>query len=49
MPEVVDGFVTIPTAPGLGMALRRDVAASHPAQPRPVHMRRHRDGSPVEQ
>lgn len=49
MPEISGGFIAIPTAPGLGMSLVADVARNHPPQPRPVHMRRHRDGAPVEQ
>jgi galactonate dehydratase len=49
MPAVHDGFITIPSTPGLGLQLIPDVARHFPPQPRPVHMRAHRDGSPVEQ
>jgi galactonate dehydratase len=31
-PEVVDGFFSLPEAPGLGVALDEDVIAEHPKQ-----------------
>ena len=31
-PEVVDGFFSLPTAPGLGVILNEDVVAQHPAE-----------------
>lgn len=49
LPELGDGMLAIPTAPGLGMALVPDVARLAPAIPRPVSMRRHADGSLVDQ
>lgn len=46
LPALADGYLTIPTAPGLGITLNHAV---EPARVRKVHMRRHRDGSPIEQ
>jgi galactonate dehydratase len=49
MPTLRDGMLDIPTAPGLGMALISDVKKYFPELPRKVSMRRHIDGSPVDQ
>jgi galactonate dehydratase len=43
------GYACIPTAPGLGTRLPPDASTRFPAVPRPVFMRRHRDGSVLEQ
>jgi galactonate dehydratase len=32
LPEVVDGYFPLPTAPGLGISLDRDAIAAHPRQ-----------------
>jgi galactonate dehydratase len=32
LPEVVDGYFPLPTAPGLGISLNRDAIAAHPRQ-----------------
>lgn len=44
LPKVVDGFAEIPTDPGLGIRLRRDVALSTAPHRRDIAMRPHRDG-----
>lgn len=49
LPTLRDGFLDIPVRPGLGMALIPDVEKHFPAEPRRVAMRRHADGSPVDQ
>ena len=49
VPELKDGFVTIPTRPGVGLDLVADPVAVRPAHSKPVKMRLHRDGSPVDQ
>ncbi len=49
MPVLRDGMLDIPTTPGLGLALIPDVLKHFPEQPRKVAMRRHVDGSPVDQ
>ena len=48
LPDIRDGFAVIPSTPGLGVALREDVGG-HPPRVRPVAMRRHIDGSVMEQ
>ncbi|MBT5665441.1 MAG: mandelate racemase/muconate lactonizing enzyme family protein [Rhodospirillaceae bacterium] len=48
-PVPVDGFVTIPTRPGIGIDLVDDPAAIRPPLSKPVLMRMHADGSPVDQ
>ncbi len=48
-PEAVDGFVAIPNRAGLGIDLVADPAAVRPPLSKPVIMRLHRDGSPVDQ
>jgi galactonate dehydratase len=49
VPEVVDGFVQIPTAPGIGVDLLPDAARIRPPLTKPVVMRAHRDGFVVDQ
>lgn len=49
VPEPVDGFVKIPDRPGIGVDLVADPVAVRPAHSKPVSMRMHRDGSPVDQ
>ena len=49
VPEVVDGFVQIPTAPGIGIDLLPDAARIRPPLTKPVVMRAHRDGFVVDQ
>jgi galactonate dehydratase len=49
LPVLEDGFLPVPTAPGLGIRVREDVAATLPAVARRVSMRRHRDGAPFDQ
>jgi galactonate dehydratase len=48
-PAAVDGFVQIPDRAGLGIDLVADPTAVRPALSKPVIMRLHRDGSPVDQ
>lgn len=48
-PVPVDGFVEIPDRPGIGLDLIADPAGALPPFSRPVRMRRHRDGAPVDQ
>jgi galactonate dehydratase len=48
-PEVVDGFVAIPTRPGIGIELLPDAAKIRPPLVKPVKMRPHRDGFIVDQ
>jgi galactonate dehydratase len=48
-PEIRDGFVTIPTAPGIGVELVPDVEKRFPPRPREVGMRPHADGFVVDQ
>ncbi len=43
------GYLRIPDAPGLGLALAPDAAARHPYRPREVVTRLHEDGSVVDQ
>ena len=47
--EQQDGFIAIPDAPGIGVELVPDVERKHPYRPRPIAMRRHADGSMVDQ
>lgn len=49
VPEPVAGFVKIPDRPGIGVDLVADPVAVRPAHSKPVSMRMHRDGSPVDQ
>jgi galactonate dehydratase len=49
VPLPVDGFVPIPDRPGIGIVLIEDPAAVRPPMSKPVLMRMHRDGSPVDQ
>jgi galactonate dehydratase len=48
-PEAVDGFVAIPDRVGLGIDLVDDPTSVRPPLSKPVIMRLHRDGSPVDQ
>jgi galactonate dehydratase len=48
-PQAIDGFVRIPDRPGLGIDLIDDPASVRPPISKPVLMRMHRDGSPVDQ
>jgi galactonate dehydratase len=49
VPVPKDGFIRIPDRPGIGIDLVADPAAVRPPIRRPVAMRMHRDGSPVDQ
>ncbi|MCH8077502.1 MAG: galactonate dehydratase [SAR324 cluster bacterium] len=49
VPVPVDGFVDIPQRPGIGIDLVPDPAAVRPPLSKPIAMRSHRDGSPVDQ
>jgi len=49
VPVPVDGFVDIPTRPGIGIDLVDDPSAVRPPFSKPVIMRLHKDGSPVDQ
>jgi galactonate dehydratase len=49
VPVPKDCFITIPDRPGIGIDLVDDPAAIRPPYHRPVVMRMHRDGSPVDQ
>jgi galactonate dehydratase len=49
LPKLADGFLDIPVTPGLGTGLKPDAAAKYPAKTREVWMRRHVDGSVIEQ
>jgi galactonate dehydratase len=44
-----DGFIRIPDAPGIGIELAPDVVRRFPPKPRRIAMRKHRDGSMVDQ
>jgi len=48
-PKVTDGFVDIPTRPGIGIALVPDAEKIRPPLVKPVKMRPHRDGFIVDQ
>lgn len=47
--KCVDGFMEIPTAPGIGIELADDVAEKYPYRRRPLKTRFHVDGSVVDQ
>ncbi|MGL9719712.1 galactonate dehydratase [Symbiopectobacterium sp.] len=47
--KCVDGFMEIPTAPGIGIELADDVAEKYPYRRRPLKTRLHVDGSVVDQ
>lgn len=49
VPVPVDGFVDIPTRSGIGIDLVDDPAAVRPPFSKPVLMRLHKDGFPVNQ
>ena len=49
VPTFRNGFVDIPTAPGLGVKLAENAASTHPPFKRRVRMRPHADGSLVDQ
>ncbi len=49
VPEVVDGFVDIPTRPGIGIELVSDAEKIRPPLMKPIAMRPHRDGFIVDQ
>lgn len=49
VPVPVDGFVDIPARPGIGIDLVEDPAAVRPPFSKPVVMRLHKDGFPVDQ
>ena len=49
VPEPTGGFVEIPTRHGIGIELVDDPAAIRPVFTRPVVMRHHADGSPLDQ
>ncbi|MGL5114711.1 MAG: mandelate racemase/muconate lactonizing enzyme family protein [Beijerinckiaceae bacterium] len=49
LPHLEKGFLTIPTSPGLGLKLVRNPGKVTPPLVRQVAMRRHHDGSPVDQ
>lgn len=48
-PEVKDGFVEIPTRPGIGVELVPDAQKRRPPLVKPIAMRPHRDGFIVDQ
>ena len=47
--ECIDGFLTVPDAPGIGVELAEDAAERFPYKPRRVETRLHVDGSVVDQ
>ena len=49
VPEAENGFVEIPSGHGLGTAVREDAVAAAGVTTRRVSMRRHLDGSPIDQ
>ena len=49
VPEVKDGFVDIPTAPGLGIELLPDAEKVRPPLTKPIRIRPHVDGFVVDQ
>jgi len=49
VPKVEEGFVTIPTAPGIGIELLPDAQKIRPPLTKPVAMRPHLDGFVVDQ
>jgi len=46
--EPVDGFMAIPTAPGIGVELVPGADKKFPEKPRPIRMRPHKDGALVD-
>ena len=48
-PELKNGFLIIPDAPGIGVELAEDAQQRHPYRPRDVTTRLHQDGSIVDQ
>jgi galactonate dehydratase len=48
LPEQDGGFIAIPDAPGIGVALADDVERRFPYRQRPIRMRPHEDGSVVD-
>ena len=48
-PKVVDGFVDIPSGPGLGVSLLENSQSIRPALMQPIRMRPHKDGFIVDQ
>jgi galactonate dehydratase len=49
LPEIRDGFVAIPDAPGIGVELIPEVERRFPPKPRKIGMRPHADGFVVDQ
>jgi galactonate dehydratase len=49
VPQVIDGFVDIPTLPGLGVNLLPHATSIRPPLNQPISMRLHRDGFVVDQ
>src|SRR5690606_6123156 len=49
VPKVVNGFIEIPTTPGIGIDLVEDVEKKYPYQRREINTRLHIDGSIVDQ
>jgi galactonate dehydratase len=49
VPEAKNGFVDIPSRPGLGMALLPDAQKIRPPVVKPISMRPHFDGFIVDQ
>ena len=48
-PTIIDGFIAIPDAPGLGIELTTDAREKFPPKPRSIQPRLHKDGSVVDQ
>jgi galactonate dehydratase len=49
VPEVVDGFVDIPSRPGLGIQVLANAQEIRPPFVQPIQMRPHKDGFVVDQ
>jgi galactonate dehydratase len=49
VPTPVDGFVPIPDRPGIGIDLVDDPVSIRAPLSKPIAMRLHRDGSPIDQ
>lgn len=49
VPAPIDGFVQIPTRSGIGIDLVSDPVSVRPPLSKPVLMRMHKDGSPIDQ
>ena len=49
IPPMIDGFVAVPDAPGLGVTIAPHAEERRPPIQRPVTMREHRDGFVVDQ